>query len=523
MQSVSPSQIERETPTVPPAADLDRSLVKGIAWTSTVTWFSQILSWGSTLVVVHYLVPGDYGLIGMALLYLGFAQLASELGVGSAIVQFHRLTGDQLRQFNSLSVIAGVLCVLVSLLAAVPLGYFFREPRLPLVIVVMSANFVISAFKVVPQALLERQLRFRKLAVFEGTKSILAATSTLMMAMRGFGYWTLALGPLIGATVYVILVITQNPIGFRRPRLATIREPFTFSSHMLVSRFAWYGFSNADFAVISKALGGTALGAYTIGWTLSGMAVEKITALVGRVTPAFFSAVQNDLVALRRYLLLITEGLALVTFPVCIGLALIAEDIVHSAMGARWTPAIVPMQLLAIAATFRSIQPLIPQVLVALRESRRNMNNTLLTVIVLPLGFYGASRWGINAVALTWLILYPLLASPLFGRTFRMLDLPIRTYVASLWPATSACLVMAAVVTLLDQTVLTTEPTYVSLLIKVFLGAAVYAGSLLLFHRQRILELRSLLRLLRSGKAPEVAAQRDTTKTEPSLQPVGAV
>src|SRR5207247_2432103 len=83
--------------------------------------------------------------------------------------------------------------------------------------------------------------------------SILAATATLVMAMRGFGYWTLALGPLIGVSVYVLLVMTQNPIGFSLPRLATIREPFTFSSHMLVSRFAWYGFSNADFAVISKA------------------------------------------------------------------------------------------------------------------------------------------------------------------------------------------------------------------------------------------------------------------------------
>ena len=220
------------------ATDLDRSLVKGIAWTSVVTWLSQILSWGSTLVVVHYLAPTDYGLIGMALLYLGFAQMVSELGVGAAIVQFRTLTDDQLRQFNSLSIIAGVACVLVSLAAAIPIGHFFGEPRLPVVIVVMSLNFIVSAFKVVPQGLLERQLQFRKLALFEGTKSIIAASANLTMAIIGFGYWTLALGPLIGATVYAILVVAQNPVGFNRPRLSVIREPFTFSSHMLVSRFA---------------------------------------------------------------------------------------------------------------------------------------------------------------------------------------------------------------------------------------------------------------------------------------------
>jgi hypothetical protein len=125
----------------------------------------------------------------------------------------------------------------------------------------------------------------------------------------GFRYWALALGFVISTTVYTILVVVQNPTGFRRPRLESIRRPLTFSGHMLLSRFAWYTYSNADFAVIGKVLGGAALGAYTLGWTLSGMAVEKITVFIGRVTPGVFCTVQNDLAALRRYLLLITRDL----------------------------------------------------------------------------------------------------------------------------------------------------------------------------------------------------------------------
>ena len=503
------------------AADLDRSLVKGIAWTGLVTWVSQILSWVSTLVVLRYLVPADYGLVGMALLYLGFVQMASDLGVGAAVLQFQKLTDDQLRQFNTVSIMAGLGCVLLSMAVALPLGLFFGEDRLPMVVVVMSLQLVVSAFKVVPQGLLQKELQFRRLALIEGTRSFVAATTTRTLAVLGFGYWTLALGPLVGATLHAVLVVIQKPVGFARPRLAAIREPFTFSRHMLVSRFAWYGFSNADFAVISKALGSTALGAYTLGWTLSGMAVEKITALVGRVTPAFFSAVQNDHPALRRYLLLITEGLALATFPACIGLALIAEEVVLLMMGPQWTAAIVPVQLLAIVATFRSIQPLIPQVLVALRESRRNMNNTLITVLVLPIGFYFASRWGISGVAVAWLILYPLLAAPLFVRTFRMIDLSRRSYLVSLWPATSGCLVMAAAVTFVDRAFGAASLSYMMLITKVLVGAAAYAGTLLLFHRPRIRELREMIALVRTGRASEMAPPK--ARSEAFLQPVGAV
>jgi O-antigen/teichoic acid export membrane protein len=504
-------------------ADLDRSFVDGIAWTSIVTWLGQIVSWGSTLVVVHYLVPTDYGLVGMALLYLGLVQMASELGLGAAVVQFRELTTDQIRQFNGLSVIAGACGVLVSLAVAIPMGHFFREPRLPLVIAVMGSVFFISGFKIVPQALLQKQLQFRKLAVIEGAQSLVGAASTLTMAVLGFGYWTLVFGMVISATVFSVLVVLQNPTGFRRPRFASIRLPFTFSSHMLVARFAWYGYDNADFAVIGKVLGTTALGGYTLGWTLSGMAVEKITSLIGRVTPAFFSAVQNDLEEMRRYLLLLTEGLALLTFPMCIGLALTARDIVRVALGPQWTIAILPLQLLAILATIRSVQPLIPQVLATMGEARTNMRNALLTLLILPGAFFLATRWGIAGVASAWLILGPLTLSPLMVRAFRLIKLPPGSYFGSLWPATSSCLVMACAVITVDRAFLGSAPLHVSLITKILIGAASYVIALFVIHRKRLLVLREVFRLFRGRPSPHshpsVEAAAISVRAERSAHP----
>jgi teichuronic acid exporter len=177
------------------------------------------------------------------------------------------------------------------------------------------------------------------------------------------------------------------------------------------------------------------------------------------------------------------------------------------------------MQLLAVVATFRSVQPLIPQVLMALRESRRTMNNTLLTVLVLPLGFYAASRWGINGVAVAWLIMYPILAAPLFIRTFHMLELPVRKYVDSLWPATSSCLVMAGAVGLAE---IAFPHGHVSLITKILVGGAAYTGSLLVLHRQRVLVLRDFIRQLRTGAPAQATSQRTTAPVETELQPLGA-
>lgn len=501
--------------------DLDRSLVGGVAWTSGVSWLSQALSWASTLVVVHYLAPTDYGLIGMAMLYLGLVQMASEFGVGAAIVRFRDLTEDQIRQFNGLSVLLGSMGLLASVAMAIPLGWFFREPRLPIVIVVMSAVFVISSFRVIPQALLNRRLQFRKLAMIEGTQSLLGAAVTLTLAVLGFGYWALAIGFVVSALAYAILILFENREGFARPRVASIREPLTFSTHMVLSRFAWYAYSNADFAVIGKLLGGAALGAYTLGWTLSGMTVEKITAVISRVTPAIFCKVQTDLAAIRRYLLMITEGLALVTYPACIGLALVANDFVRAALGERWIVAIAPVQLLAIAATYRSIQPLIPQVLFAIGKSRLNLQNALLTAFVLPVGFVIASRWGIRGVAAAWLTIGPLMFGVLLVRTLRLIELPLKRYLAALWPAVSGCIVMVAAVVTVRRLVSAGGSVYLSLVLSVVVGTAAYVSTLLVFHRERVKALRTMVGVVRGR--PSIASSISDTDVPAPLAVAGGV
>ena len=39
-------------------------------------WLTQLLRWSSTLIIARLLTPTDYGLVGMAMIYLGLVQLA---------------------------------------------------------------------------------------------------------------------------------------------------------------------------------------------------------------------------------------------------------------------------------------------------------------------------------------------------------------------------------------------------------------------------------------------------------------
>ena len=470
------------------------AMFRAIAWTGAAKWAVQLLTWTSTIVVARILVPSDYGLFGLATLYLGLVGLISEFGLGQAVVTFREMSREHVRQLNTLSVIFGIALFGVSCAVAGPLGQFFRAPKLPTLVVVMSLSFLISGAQVVPDALLQRDLRFKLLASFDTSRVVIQALSTIILARLGFSYWSLALGNLVGVVVGCALLTIASPCAFALPRLQQLRKALSFSTDVLGSRIAWYLYSNSDFMVAGRRLGQAALGAYTVAWTIASTPVEKVTTLVTRVTPAFFSAVQHEEAQLRRYLLRITEGLALITFPASFGMALVADQFVLCVLGPKWNTAIMPLRLLAIYAALRSITTVFPSVLTARRDSRFVMWNTFAAAAIFPAAFYFASRWGTTGIATTWILIYPLITVPFMWRTFTNIDLPPRTYFKSLIPALRGCFVMTSMVVVARLTMPPALPGVIRLAISVIAGAAAYGIILTISDRPLLRELYAALR-----------------------------
>ncbi len=503
--SDSPKQLN---PSATPArAQLDKSLFHGIAWTGGVKWAGQLVSWASTLIVARLLAPNDYGLVSMASAYLGLITLFSEFGIGIAVITIRDLTEAQLDQLHTLAVILGFVGFAISLAVAYPVSWFFRSPQLPAVIICMSLTFVIAAFRSVPSSLLQRDMQFKVLSLIDGARAVVLSVVMVVLALAGFRYWTLVAGALVSASVSTILTLAVRRCGFRWPRLAQLKQAVTISWHMLVNRLAWYTFSNADFVVAGRVLGQVALGIYTVGWTVASTPVLYITTLVGSVTTAFFSTVQNDYAALRRYLLNLTEGLALLTFPLSIGLALVVNDFVLLVLGSKWQAAVPSLRLLALYASVRSITPLLSHVLTVTGDTRFGMKMSVVSVIAYPLAFYFGSHWGIVGIAIAWMVVDPLLNAPVYYRVFVKLHLPLRQYMETLRPAILASAFMVVVVLGIQRVLVPSWPLAVRFALQVSAGAAAYIGVLALFHRQRLLAFVGRLKEARSARGAERPVQ----------------
>jgi O-antigen/teichoic acid export membrane protein len=484
----------RPAPGAEVQSSMDHALLHAIAWTGGAKWATQVVTWTASIISARILSPSDYGLYGMATMYIGLVSLISEFGLGQSVITLRDLTRRHIAQINSISLILGAGLFAISAAAAPFIGRFFHAAHLSTVIWVMSLGFLVAGFQVVPDALLQRELQFKSIASFDVLRALLQGLGTVGLAWFGFGYWSLALGNLSGTVLYTGLVLMVRRHSFAWPNLRENKRALTFSGDILGSRVAWYSYSNSDFLVAGRVLGEASLGSYTMAWTMAATPVEKITNMVMKVAPAFFSAVRHDKVQLRRYLLGITEGLSLLCFPACVGLALVADQFVLAVLGAKWVLAITPLRLLALCAAMRSITTLLPVLLNTVERSRFVMLNTVVAAMIFPASFYLSSHWGTGGIAATWILIYPFITAPFLWKAARELDLSIWTYLKSILPALRACLVMSVAVVGVRILELPGWPILGKFSVSVLAGALSYGAFAFLFEKERMRKFYSLVK-----------------------------
>ena len=483
----NPSANTEEKPReiVPVQEELDRSLATSLAWRAAADWSSQIFSWISLFIVVRLLSPADFGIVGMAVILLPYLKYVGEFGIPRAIVTIRDLTGEQIRQLNTIAVLLGVALFGVAVLLSKPIALFFRTPQLAPVVVVSCLMLIPFGVRAVAEGVLAREMKFTELSWIEAIATIATALTTLSMAGFGFGYWALVIGNLAGLCVRCVLLVRARPHGFALPRIASVRESLRFGWHVLVSTVALNSYQRLDNLTAGRVLGQAALGLYAMAWNLANVPLEKIASLVTYVVPSYLAAVQSDLAAVRRYTRTVTEALALATFPATIGLGLVARELVPLALGHKWEPVIAPLEILSAYAAFRSIPAFLAKVLTAIGDARYVMWNDLAALGLMPIAFFVGSHWGIAGIAWGWVAVYPLVAIPLYCKTVGAIRMKTREYLQALRPALSGTVVMVIAVGTVKYVLAGTHSLLVRLLLEIVTGIISYSATVLLLHADR--------------------------------------
>jgi teichuronic acid exporter len=487
-----------------PRSSKPGSLASNLAWRALANWSSQLVSWAALLIVVRLLSPSDFGLVGMSVVLFWYLKFLGEFGIMATVIRNRDLSEETLAQLNTMGVVFGTGAFLLACLLAYPAARFFKTPGVIPVTVVVCLGLIPFGARAVPEGLMNRELRFKSLTLFDALRDITSAALTVLLAWLGFRYWALVLGNLLSELIRCTIILRVRPHRYAWPRRATLREPLTFGRRVLVSGFAWSTYNSLDNVTAGRVLGQASLGLYAMAWNLANMPLEKIVSLVTTLIPAYLSRVQKDLPALRHYVRSLTEAIALTTFPATIGFALVASEAVPLIMGKKWIGMIAPLQVLCAYAAVRSIVAILPKVLTACGNPRFVMRVEVMGLVIMPLSFWIGSHWGLRGIAFGWVFGYPIIALAEYWKTMKTIQMGVADYFKALRPALDGSIAMALMVGTLQRMLPSFSP-WIRLLIEITGGGVAYIGTVMLLHHERATHFLSIAMRSRKSKVAEVA------------------
>ena len=150
-----------------------------------------------TLILARLLTPDDFGILGMAAVITVAIAWSTKEVLGPAIIQKQDISSGHLSSVFWGGVFFLLFFYLVAVIAAFPLSVYFKTPVVIKIILVQALGFIFGAFGVVHRSLLTKQMAFKKLAIVEIISVILSGIVSIVLALMGFGVWSLVLGMLL--------------------------------------------------------------------------------------------------------------------------------------------------------------------------------------------------------------------------------------------------------------------------------------------------------------------------------------
>jgi O-antigen/teichoic acid export membrane protein len=456
---------------------LGRAAGEGLAWTTAARGFSQLVGVAVTLTLARLLTPEDFGLVAMIAVLTGFLGVVGDMGLAEALVQRPELDERHRSSVFWLNVLLG-LALAGALAASAPyVARFYGDQRLVWLVRVLAIDFAIAPLQMVQHAILLRELRFRELALAESIAVVVSGLIALAMALAGYGVWAL-IAKLLAATVSVIGAFWL--LSSWRPRLvldrAAIRDLWGFSSHLLGFSTIAYWARQVDDLLIGRVLGPAWLGLYGRAYATMNMPVTEIGSVLTRVMFPTFSKLQHDRSETKTLYLRVVAVLGFVTFPVMLGMGVLADRFILVLYGEQWLEATSVLQIYCVVGCSIAIGSTTNWLYKAQGRTdlmfRWGLCAAALTIASIVLGIWLGS---IESVALCYGVMHVvILAYPRYAIPGRLIGMSPAEVLRATRGALAAALGMAGLVWALGLVLGPRLSAGLDLLVRTLLGAVSY-------------------------------------------------
>jgi O-antigen/teichoic acid export membrane protein len=491
-----------------PTARLKQRSVGGAAISVSVQGVMLVVQMGATFALARLLTPEDFGLQGMVVAMTGFLNLFRDGGLGVASIQREDLTHEQASTLFWINALIALGLTALAMSMAPVLVKLYDEPRLFAVTVASACAFLFYGLSVQHRALLNRAMRFGRMATVDVLATAASAAVGLTMALTGWGYWSLVGMAVTRPLATVPLVWIAMPWMPGAPsRTAGVRSMVNFGSILTLNFVVVYIAYNVEKVLLGRFWGAEALGLYGRAYQLANLPVDQLYGAIGLVAYPALSRVQSDGARVRRSFLEAYSVIVAVMFPFTVALVVFPEEIVRVLLGPHWGASAGVLRLLAPMVFVLTLINPFGWLLQATGRAARSLYMALMIAPVVILGVVVGVQRGPIGVALGYSTAMLALLVPCVAWAKRGTQITTADYWNTIKRPFLSAMAGGAAGWVMKSTLVGTMSPFFVLLIGYAVAIAVYAWVLLVVMKQKDRYVDMARHLTRRREESAVAAE----------------
>ncbi|RYZ96025.1 MAG: colanic acid exporter [Sphingobacteriaceae bacterium] len=381
-----------------------KNAISGAKWTTLSTAFNIIVQFAQIAVLARLLEPTAFGLVSISMLVINFLGIFAHFGFSNSIIHKQETNRRVLSTIYFLNLMIGAGMFIIIYLTAPLLVLYYKEPHLTEILHIAAFYFPIVFLGQIYNILLEKELKFKSLALTDICCNTLGTGLTIILAYYNYQAKSLIYGLLAGQ---VLKMLIQNVLGrkyfvpVRYFNIDKIRGHLKFGVFNIGESLLGFANSNLDAIMIGGLLGVKQLGYYTIALQIAVYPVSRLCPIIIQVSYPIMARMKDNLDGLKRAYLQIVDFITYINVPLLTGLFLMAFNIIPIIYGPGWEPTVPLIKILVFMALFSCVT--YPLSTVAFSIGKPNLpfyQNLIVVIIKFPMIYILARLYGVTGIAL---------------------------------------------------------------------------------------------------------------------------
>lgn len=327
---------------------------KGIIYTGSAKYIGLFWNIVISAILARLLTPNDFGTVAIASVFIAFFYLLSDIGIGSAVVQFHDLTEDEMSSLFGWTVWLGALLTLIFFIMSFPIASFYKINQLVYICQLLSIQIFFTSINIVPSSILLRDKKFKLISLRNMLIQLVCGIISIAGAFLGMGLYALLINPVLGA----IMSFAVNEISAKqriniKPSIKPLKRIFKFSIFQFLFSVINYFANNLDKLIIGKTINVRELGYYGKAGGLVSQTISNLNGIFDPVLQTFMADRQNNPEAIKNVYTRMNKILLTISFPLSAILIICSKEIVLILFGGQWLPAVLPCMIVSMCIGWR--------------------------------------------------------------------------------------------------------------------------------------------------------------------------